>query len=79
MQKGHRHKHTYGFLWKTVVFKERSEWGGYSAAPGTNTVGPREVSDNTVNSQLFTLLWVRAHTADELWLHWSEGTDDFSI
>lgn len=55
LQQCQRHKHTNQHPWMTVVFEARSVWEEYSAATGTNTFGPREVSDNIVHSKLYTV------------------------
>lgn len=55
LQQCHRRKHTNRRSWKTVVFERWSVWGGYSAATGTNTYRPGEVSDSTVYSKLYTV------------------------
>lgn len=55
LQQCHRHKHPNRHSWITVAFERWSVWRECSVATGTNTYCPREVSDNTVYSILYTV------------------------
>lgn len=55
LQQCHGHKNTNRHPGMTAEFERWSVWGEYCVATGTNTYCPREVSDNTVYSKLYTL------------------------